>query len=114
MRGVNYETLGLAFRAISDACLEAARQQREGAPVTACGLSDEELEELCDQIPHLLNPMMSTEEVKAKLRVSDATLNRMVKRGEIPNGECRKHGHTRYWKKCDIVHYIRSKIRRNK
>ena len=36
--------------------------------------------------------MMSTEEVKEKLHVSEATLNRMVAKGVIPNGECKKEG----------------------
>ncbi len=106
---INYRTLGMALRVIADACIEADRQQRSGEKVTACGMSDEDLENLCEQIPYLLNPMMSTEEVKDKLRVSDATLNRMVARGEIPNGECKKRGHTRYWKKWDILHYLRNR-----
>ena len=109
MEGVNYRTLGMALRVIADACFEADRQQRSGEKVTACGMSDEDLESLCEQLPYLLNPMMSTEEVKDKLRVSDATLNRMVARGDIPNGESKKRGHTRYWKKWDILHYLRSR-----
>lgn len=109
MRSVNYKTLGMALHVIADACMEADHQQSEGKPITACGLSNEELEELCDVIPTLLNPMMSTEEVRSKLRVSESTLNRMVARGDIPNGECKKHGHTRYWKKWDIMHFIRNK-----
>lgn len=109
MRSVNYRTLGMALRVIADACLEADRQEREGEPITACGLSDEDLEGLCEVIPCLLNPMMSTEEVKDKLHVSDATLNRMVARGDIPNGEHKKRGHTRYWKKWDILDYLRKK-----
>ena len=72
-------------------------------------MSDEDLDSLCDIIPDMLNPMLSTEEVKEKLHVSDATLNRMVARGDIPNGECKKRGHTRYFKKWDILHYIKSK-----
>ena len=60
-------------------------------------------------VPYALNPMLSTEEVKEKLHVSDATLNRMVARGDIPNGVCKKRGHTRYFKKWDILHYIKSK-----
>lgn len=44
-----------------------------------------------------------------KLHISDATLNRMVARGDLPNGECKKRGHTRYFKKWDILHYIKSK-----
>lgn len=63
-------------------------------------MSSDEIEDLCENyLPYALNPMMSTEEVKEKLHVSDATLNRMVARGDIPNGECKKRGHTRYFKK---------------
>lgn len=112
MGGVNYRVLGMALKTLSDACFEADRQWRNGEKVTACGMSDEDLEMLCEQLPYLMNPMMSTEEVKDKLRVSDATLNRMVARGDIPNGECKKRGHTRYWKKWDILHYLRN--RKNK
>ena len=71
-------------------------------------MSDEDLENLCDQLPYLMNPLMSTEEVKDKLKVSDATLNRMVARGDIPNGECKQRGHTRYWKKWDILHFLKN------
>jgi hypothetical protein len=112
MDGVNYRVLGMALKALSDACFEADMQQRNGEKVTACGMSDEDLEMLCEQLPYLMNPLMSTEEVKDKLRVSDATLNRMVARGDIPNGESKKRGHTRYWKKWDILHYLRN--RKNK
>lgn len=111
-RAINYRTLGMALRVIADACFEADRQQRNGEKVTACGMSDEDLETLCEQLPYLMSPLMSTEEVKDKLQVSDATLNRMVARGDIPNGECKKRGHTRYWKKWDILHYLRN--RKNK
>ena len=110
MKILNYRTLGMMLKSLSDACLKADEQERNGEPVTACGMSDDDIETLCqDILPNVLNPMMSTEEVKEKLHVSDATLNRMVARGEIPNGECKKRGHTRYWKKCDILHYIKTK-----
>ena len=110
MKILNYRTLGMMLKSLSDACLKADEQERNGEPVTACGMSDDDIETLCqDILPNVLNPMMSTEEVKDKLHVSDATLNRMVARGEIPNGECKKRGHTRYWKKWDILHYIKTK-----
>lgn len=109
MKAVNYHTLGMALKVISDACFEADRQQLNGERVTACGMSDDELETLCEQIPYLMNPLMSTEEVKDRLQVSDATLNRMVARGDIPNGKSKKRGHTRYWKKWDILHYLRKR-----
>lgn len=110
MKVFNYYTLGVMLKSLSDACLRAAEQQRKGLPVTACGMSQEDIDTLCDEIlPNMMNPMMSTEEVKDKLHVSDATLNRMVARGDIPNGEHKKRGHTRYWKKWDILHYLRNK-----
>ena len=110
MKILNYRTLGMMLKSLSDACLKADEQERNGEPVTACGMSDDDIETLCqDILPNMLNPMLSTEEVKDKLHVSDATLNRMVARGEIPNGECKKRGHTRYWKKWDILHYIKTK-----
>lgn len=104
---LNYKILGTALKSLSDACFKADEQQRNGEKVTACGMSDDDLDRLCDIIPDMLNPMLSTEEVKEKLHVSDATLNRMVARGDLPNGECKKRGHTRYWKKWDILHYIK-------
>lgn len=105
-----FHTMGVMLKALSDACFKAEEQERNGEKVTACGMSDEDIDRLCEDIlPNMLNPMMSTEEVKEKLHVSDATLNRMVARGDIPNGEHKKRGHTRYWKKWDILHYIRGK-----
>ena len=110
MNIMNYRTLGMMLKSLSDACFKADEQERNGEPVTACGMSDDDIETLCqDILPNVLNPMMSTEEVKEKLHVSDATLNRMVARGDIPNGQCKKRGHTRYWKKWDILHYIKTK-----
>lgn len=110
MKIMNYRTLGMMLKSLSDACFKADEQERNGEPVTACGMSDDDIETLCqDILPNVLNPMMSTEDVKEKLHVSDATLNRMVARGDIPNGQCKKRGHTRYWKKWDILHYIKTK-----
>ncbi len=110
MKIMNYRTLGMMLKSLSDACFKADEQERNGETVTACGMSDDDIDTLCqDILPNVLNPMMSTEEVKDKLHVSDATLNRMVARGDIPNGECKKRGHTRYWKKWDILHYIKTK-----
>ena len=110
MKIMNYRTLGMMLKSLSDACLKSDEQERNGEPVTACGMSEDDIETLCqDILPNMLNPMMSTEEVKEKLHVSDATLNRMVERGDIPNGQCKKRGHTRYWKKWDILHYIKNK-----
>lgn len=80
-----------------------------GEKMTSVALELFEYIQLANMYADMLNPMLSTEEVKEKLHVSDATLNRMVARGDIPNGECKKRGHTRYWKKWDILHFIKSK-----
>lgn len=105
-----YHTLGVMLKSLSEACFNAEEQEKRGEKVTACGLSSDEIDDLCENyLPNLLNPMMSTEEVKEKLHISEATLNRKVASGELPNGECKKRGHTRYWKKWDILHFIKSK-----
>ena len=41
---LNYETLGNALKAMSDACFKAAEQQKNGEKVTACGMSDDDLD----------------------------------------------------------------------
>ena len=105
-----YKMLGTLLQSLAESCFRADEQQRKGEKVTACGMSDEDIETLCqDILPNMLNPMMSTEEVKEKLGVSDATLNRLVAKGELPNGQKKKRGHTRYWKKWDILWFIRKK-----
>ena len=102
--------LGTLLQSLANSCFKADEQQRNGEKVTACGMSDNDIETLCqDILPNMLNPMMSTEEVKEKLGVSDATLNRLVAKGELPNGQKKKRGHTRYWKKWDILWFIRKK-----
>ena len=72
-----YHTLGVLLKSLSDSCFRADEQEKRGEKVTACGMSSDEIEDLCENyLPYALNPMLSTEEVKEKLHVSDATLNR--------------------------------------
>lgn len=56
---LNYDTLGWALKSLSDACFKAAEQQKNGEKVTACGMSDDDLDNLCEQIPDMLNPYMT-------------------------------------------------------
>lgn len=101
----NYYTLALILKSLYESCMKAWEQQKNGEKVTACGMSDEDIEELCeDYLPNLMNPMMSKEEVQRKLGVSEATLNRMVKRGDIPNGQQDVGGHVRWWKNGIYYH----------
>lgn len=63
-----YHTLGVLLKSLSDSCFRADEQEKRGEKVTACGMSSDEIEDLCENyLPYALNPMMSTEEVKEKL-----------------------------------------------
>ena len=60
----NYYTLAQILKSLYESCMKAWEQQKNGEKVTACGMSDEDIEELCeDYLPNLMNPMMSKEEV---------------------------------------------------
>lgn len=103
-----YRLLGQLLQGLADACYRADEQEKRGEKVTACGMSDEDIETLCqDILPNMMNPMMSTEEVKDRLGVSEATLNRLVAKGELPNGKKKRRGHTRYWTKWDVLWFLR-------
>lgn len=80
---LNYETLGNALKAMSDACFKAAEQQKNGEPVTACGMSDDDLDNLCEQIPFMLNPYMTAGQVKKEAHISESTLRRAIADGEL-------------------------------
>lgn len=56
---LNYKLLGTAFKSLSDACFKADEQQRNGEVITACGMSDDDLDRLCDIIPDMLNDYMT-------------------------------------------------------
>ena len=105
-----YRLLGQLLQGLAEACYRADEQEKRGEKVTACGMSDEDIETLCqDILPNMMNPMMSTEEVKDRLGVSEATLNRLVAKGELSNGQKKRRGHTRYWKKWDVLWFLRKK-----
>ena len=48
---LNYKLLGTALKSLSDACFKADEQQRNGEVINACGMSDDDLDRLCDIIP---------------------------------------------------------------
>ncbi len=107
--GINYRTLGMALRVIADACMEADRQQRNGEKVTACGMSDEDLDNLCEQIPYMLNPYMTAGQVKREAHISESTLRRAIANGELESvGEAGDHSH--FFKKWDVREFIRKRL----
>lgn len=59
-----FHTLSVMLRSLSDSCFEAKKQQKEGKSITACGMSEDEITDLCENyLPNVLNQMMGTEEV---------------------------------------------------
>lgn len=48
---LSYKLLGTALKSLADACFKADEQQRNGEKITACGMSDDDLDRLCDIIP---------------------------------------------------------------
>lgn len=78
---LNYDTLGWALKALSDACFKAAEQQKNGEKITACGMSDDDLDNLCEQIPFMLNPYMTAGQVKKEAHISESTLRRAIADG---------------------------------
>lgn len=56
---LSYKLLGTALKSLADACFKADEQQRNGEKVTACGMSDDDLDRLCDIIPDMLNDYMT-------------------------------------------------------
>ena len=108
-KAINYRTLGMALRVIADACFEADRQQRNGEKVTACGMSDEDLENLCEQIPYMLNPYMTAGQVKREAHISESTLRRAIANGELESiGEAGDHNH--FFKKWDVRAFIKKRL----
>lgn len=80
---LNYDTLGWALKSLSDACFKAAEQQKNGQKVTACGMTDDDLDNLCEQIPDMLNPYMTAGQVKKEAHISESTLRRAIADGEL-------------------------------
>ena len=110
---LNYDTLGWALKALSDACFKAAEQQKNGEKITVCGMSDDDLDNLCEQIPDMLNPYMTAGQVKKEAHISESTLRRAIADGELESvGNAGDHSH--FFKKWDVREFIKKRLKRNK
>lgn len=108
---LNYDTLGWALKSLSDACFKAAEQQKNGEKVTACGMSDDDLDNLCEQIPFVLNPYMTAGQVKKEAHISESTLRRAIADGELESvGNAGDHSH--FFKKWDVREFIKKRLKR--
>lgn len=109
MKELNYEILGWALKALSEKCFEAAEQQKNDEPITACGLDDEDLDRLCEVIPDMLNPMMTFGRVKAETKLSEASLRRAIKNGEL-EAESSAGDKNKFFKKWKVREFIKKKL----
>lgn len=108
---LNYDTLGWALKSLSDACFKAAEQQKNGEKVTACGMSDDDLDNLCEQIPFMLNPYMTAGQVKKEAHISESTLRRAIADGELESvGNAGDHSH--FFKKWDVREFIKKRLKK--
>ena len=108
---LNYDTLGWALKSLSDACFKAAEQQKKGEKVTACGMSDDDLDNLCEQIPFMLNPYMTAGQVKKEAHISESTLRRAIADGELESvGNAGDHSH--FFKKWDVREFIKKRLKK--
>lgn len=105
----NYYTLGMMLKSLAESCLKAWEQQQRGEKVTACGMSDEDIEELCeDVLPNMLNPNMTSGQVREKLGISERTLRRMESDGRL-KGKPVAGEHVKFYKKWDVMALFRKK-----
>lgn len=110
---LNYDTQGWALKSLSDACFKAAEQQKNGEKITACGMTDDDLDNLCEQIPDMLNPYMTAGQVKKEAHISESTLRRAIADGELVSvGNAGDHSH--FFKKWDVREFIKKRLKRNK
>lgn len=108
MRLFSYRVLGGILQSLSENCFRAAEQQDSGKAVTACGMSDEELQAVCNEVQWMLEGRMTKYEVAKRLRCSTSTVDRLVRDGKLPEGRSRAGSHEKYWDKGDVIAYAHS------
>ena len=70
-----YHTLGVLLKSLSDSCFRADEQEKRGEKVTACGMSSDEIEELCEN--YLPYRDWETDRKSTRLNSSHITRSRM-------------------------------------
>lgn len=107
-----YGALLFALEAITDKVRLAKEQEERGEKVTAIGISSEEIADLCeDYLPSLLNPYMTSGDVKKVAHISEATLRRAIHDGEL-KGVGSVGDHIHFFKKWDVREFIKRRLRK--
>lgn len=108
-----YGTLLFLLEAITDKVRLAKEQEERGEKVTAIGISKEDIADLCeDYLPSLFNPYMISGDVKREARISESTLRRAIRDGELKGvGSAGEHIH--FFKKWDVREFIKKRLSKN-
>lgn len=109
MRLFTFRVLGNILKELSENCFRAAEQQDSGKAATACGMSDEELQAICNEVQWMLDGRMTKHEVAKRLGQSTSTVDRLVRDGKLPEGKSRAGSHEKYWDKADVLAYAKSR-----
>ena len=88
----------------------SSREMARRSPLAEC---DDDLDNLCEQIPYMLNPYMTAGQVKKEAHISESTLRRAIADGELESvGNAGDHSH--FFKKWDVREFIKKRLKRNK
>lgn len=109
-RVFSFKIMYQILQAITDKVRLASEQEERGEEVTACGMSSDEIAYLCeDFLPSLFNPYMTMGEIKRETGLSESTINRAIRAGEL-KGEKRAGDHFHLFKKWNVRQWARKKL----
>lgn len=111
-RVFSFKMMYQILQAITDKVRRASEQEERGEEVTACGMSGEEIADLCeDFLPSLFDPYMTMGEIKRETGLSESTINRAIRDGEL-KGEKRAGDHFHLFKKWNVRQWARNRIKK--
>ena len=111
-RVFNFRTMQMMLQAITDQVGRAADQEERGEKITACGMSNEQIADLCeDYLPNLFNPYMTAGEIKKEAHISESTLRRAISEGELESAE-KAGNHAHFFKKWDVREFIKKRLKK--
>lgn len=106
-KAFNYKIMYELLKAITEKVKLASEQEERGEKVTACGMSNEDIANLCeDYLPNLFNPFMTIGDIKAKSGLSESTINRAIKDGKL-KGKKTRFGHFHLFKVWDVREFLK-------
>lgn len=108
-KSFNYKVMYELLKAITEKVKLASEQEERGEKVTACGMSNEDIANLCeDYLPNLFNPYMTIGDIKEKSGLSESTINRAIKDGKL-KGKKARFCHFHLFKVWDVREFLKKR-----